>query len=75
MNLPFDLGPFGFLHYDDGFETIGGNQGMEDQRLALSWVKENIGKFGGNKSMVCLTYCLRKDCLYLKQTLICIQSP
>ena len=50
------LGPFGFLggeelrtRSDDGST---GGYGLQDQRLALEWVRDNIEAFGGNASNV-----------------------
>lgn len=33
-------------------DVIPANLGLKDQHLALEWVHENIGLFGGNKSHV-----------------------
>lgn len=40
----------GFLSTED--DVIPGNYGMKDQVLALRWVQENIGKFGGDPGQV-----------------------
>lgn len=40
----------GFLTTVD--DVIPPNLGLKDQHLALEWVHENIGLFGGNKSHV-----------------------
>ncbi len=57
VSLNYRLGPMGFLALPelaaedaDGGST--GNYGLEDQRLALAWVKENAAAFGGDPSNV-----------------------
>lgn len=50
VTLNYRLSAFGFLQgYDvEGADpTTGGNWGIRDQRLALHWIQENIGAFGG----------------------------
>lgn len=46
------LGAFGFLVHGDGDDAFNGNQGLKDQQLALQWVQDNIGQFGGDKTKV-----------------------
>ncbi|XP_066964902.1 juvenile hormone esterase-like isoform X1 [Macrobrachium rosenbergii] len=46
----FRLGILGFLSAED--EILPGNLGLKDQTLALRWVKDNIGAFGGDSSRV-----------------------
>lgn len=57
VTVNFRLGPFGFLH----LEALGGeawrgaaNLGLSDQALALEWVRDNIGAFGGDPARVCI---------------------
>jgi carboxylesterase type B len=52
VTLNYRLGSFGFLV--DPKRGITGNYGMQDQRLALQWVQENIVQFGGNPNDVTL---------------------
>jgi para-nitrobenzyl esterase len=54
VTIQYRLGPFGFFAHP-GLEQEGGiraNQGLYDQRLALSWVKKNIVRFGGDPDNV-----------------------
>ncbi|GAB6030744.1 hypothetical protein CHUAL_007595 [Chamberlinius hualienensis] len=51
--MNYRVGPFGFLSTGD--EASPGNYGLLDQNLALRWVQENIGAFGGNPSRVTIT--------------------
>ncbi|XP_057652547.1 juvenile hormone esterase-like [Diorhabda carinulata] len=46
----YRVGPFGFLSTGD--ETITGNFGLKDQKLALEWVRDNIKYFGGDPEKV-----------------------
>ena len=51
--LNYRLSAFGFLQGYDTDETdasTGGNWGIRDQRLALQWIQENVGAFGGEPS-------------------------
>jgi para-nitrobenzyl esterase len=54
VTLQYRLGPLGFFAHpalaDEGGPA--GNQGLLDQRLALTWVKHNIAKFGGDPDNV-----------------------
>nr|XP_039252764.1 crystal protein-like [Styela clava] len=53
VTINYRLGPLGFLmHQQAGENSIGGNQGLKDQQLALEWVQENIENFGGDKTRV-----------------------
>lgn len=45
MTIQYRLGPFGFLSLNDS--TITPNLGLWDQNLALRWIQDNIGRFGG----------------------------
>lgn len=44
VTLNYRLGVSGFLVGDE----ITGNFGFQDQRLALTWIQENIKFFGGD---------------------------
>ena len=46
----YRLGPIGFLSL--GTKEVPGNAGFRDQSLALSWVQDNIGQFGGDPDSV-----------------------
>ena len=50
--LCFAIGLFisGFLNTGD--DVVRGNMGLKDQTMALRWVQENIGNFGGDPKMV-----------------------
>ena len=48
--INYRLGPMGFLSL--GSNEVPGNAGFRDQILALSWVRDNINKFGGDPNTV-----------------------
>ncbi|KAG5887779.1 hypothetical protein JTB14_035126 [Gonioctena quinquepunctata] len=50
VSFNYRLGVFGF--FCTGDEAAYGNWGLKDQVLALKWVQENIGFFGGDKNSV-----------------------
>lgn len=51
-SIAYRLGPFGFLNGNDVAAAGATNLGLKDQRLALHWINENIGAFGGDKERV-----------------------
>lgn len=54
VTLNYRLGALGFLYSTAGSNDVGGNFGLLDQQMALRWVRENIGAFGGDTSQVTL---------------------
>jgi para-nitrobenzyl esterase len=54
VTIQYRLGPLGFFAHPglEGEGGIRGNQGLYDQRLALSWVQDNIARFGGDPGNV-----------------------
>ena len=56
VSVNYRLGPFGFLAHPaltaESEHHSSGNYGLLDQLQALRWVKENIGKFGGDPNHV-----------------------
>jgi len=59
VNMNYRLGPFGFLSLpelkdeDPQYRTTG-FYGIQDQRAALQWVRDNIANFGGNPNEITL---------------------
>lgn len=49
VTLNYRLGFFGFLTDDQAQNS---NQGLRDQQMAIQWVHENIGSFGGNSGKI-----------------------
>lgn len=54
MNMDYRVGLLGFLYTGDGEDDAHGNFGIQDQRLALQWVQQNIQNFGGDPNKVTL---------------------
>ena len=54
VSLNYRLGVFGFLALSelDAEGTLSGDFGLQDQQLALTWVKNNIAAFGGDPDNV-----------------------
>lgn len=52
VSFNYRVGPYGFMCLDT--PDVPGNQGLKDQLLALRWVKENIGSFGGDVNQITL---------------------
>ncbi|XP_052767834.1 bile salt-activated lipase-like, partial [Mya arenaria] len=50
--INYRLGPLGFFSTHD--QNAPGNYGLWDQHLALQWVKNNIGHFGGDPDTITL---------------------
>lgn len=54
--ISYRVNAFGFLYDPEQEREIGhsGNQGLQDQIAALTWIKENIQAFGGNPDNITL---------------------
>lgn len=52
VSIAYRLGPWGFLQSQQVSASGNTNLGLRDQRLALHWIQENIGAFGGDPSKV-----------------------
>lgn len=52
VSLNYRLSAFGFLMGKEAIKEGVANLGFRDQRLALSWINENIAVFGGDPNKV-----------------------
>lgn len=52
VSFNYRVGPWGFLGGKSVQAEGSTNNGLRDQRLALEWVQDNIGYFGGDKDRV-----------------------
>jgi len=52
VSFQYRVASIGFLFFDT--EDVPGNAGMFDQVMALQWIKDNIGAFGGNPNNITL---------------------
>ncbi|ESN93814.1 hypothetical protein HELRODRAFT_127777, partial [Helobdella robusta] len=48
VGVEYRIGPDGFLNMQYS------NSGLKDQILALKWIRDNIGYFGGDKNRITL---------------------
>lgn len=56
VSTAYRLGPFGFLNGDEVQGAGQTNLGLKDQRLAMHWLQENIGGFGGTYYSTLITF-------------------
>jgi para-nitrobenzyl esterase len=52
VSLNYRVGALGFMPHPSITEGWNGNLGLEDQRLAMRWVKDNIGAFNGDNTKI-----------------------
>ncbi|EEB86564.1 hypothetical protein MPER_16439, partial [Moniliophthora perniciosa FA553] len=52
INFNYRLGPLGFPQCQEAADRGALNLGLEDQRVALDWVKSNVQAFGGDPDKV-----------------------
>lgn len=52
VSIAYRLSAWGFLTSQEVVGSGNTNMGLRDQRLALHWINENIGAFGGDPSKV-----------------------
>ncbi|KAI1875938.1 uncharacterized protein JN550_001434 [Neoarthrinium moseri] len=52
VSIQYRLSNWGWMFSQELSDAGAGNLGLRDQRLALQWVQENIGAFGGSRSKV-----------------------
>ncbi|ALC45773.1 maker173 [Drosophila busckii] len=52
VKVSYRLGPLGFLSAGDS--NLPGNLGLKDVRLAIKWIKQNIGSFAGEPENIVL---------------------
>ena len=50
VGIQYRVASLAFLYFDT--EDVPGNAGIRDQVLAMEWVQDNIGMFGGNPDLV-----------------------
>jgi len=54
VTINYRVGLFGFMPHPAMDLTTNGTLGLEDQRLAMQWVKDNIAAFGGDPNNITL---------------------
>lgn len=61
VTINYRLNIFGFLSLKDPKLGVPGNAGLKDQTMAMRWVKENIGVFGGDVNNITIAGNLSLD--------------
>ncbi len=54
VSINYRVGALGFMPHPSIVEGWNGNLGLEDQRLAMQWIKDNIESFGGDQTKITL---------------------
>ncbi|WP_299453523.1 carboxylesterase family protein [uncultured Pigmentiphaga sp.] len=54
VSMNYRLGVFGFMPHPGFADATNGGYALEDQRLAMRWVKRNIAAFGGDPDNITL---------------------
>ena len=54
VSVNYRLGALGFMAHPSIADEWNGNLGLEDQRLAMQWTKDNIEAFGGDSTKITL---------------------
>ena len=57
VSIQYRLGPYGFLYHDDADTPYKTNWGLLDQNVALQWIQQFAGEFGGDVNQVTLSGC------------------
>lgn len=52
VSINYRLGALGFFHCPEAAQLVPANNGLHDQLVALDWIKEFIGGFGGDADNV-----------------------
>jgi para-nitrobenzyl esterase len=54
VSINYRVGALGFMPHPSITEGWNGNLGLEDQRLAMQWIKDHIESFGGDPTKITL---------------------
>ena len=54
VSINYRVGALGFMPHPSITEGWNGNLGLEDQRLAMQWIKDHIESFGGDQTKITL---------------------
>jgi carboxylesterase type B len=68
VSIAYRLNAWGFLQSQEVSGSGQTNMGLRDQRLALHWLQENIGAFGGDPSKVVIVSNFPLDIIPIRDT-------